>query len=259
MKGSFKNTAIKIRRSLLNKIVPEFIWPKDALIDGTKIQIRNTPYSVGTKWILRKGTYEVAERKLISRFLKPGLVVFEMGASVGILTAIMSQIVGALGKIISVEASENLTSFSRIWLEEKGNVKVLTGYAFPVFDGKNLIKINAFDESLGSLGGIVSYELNSSPQKEKYAKENREVYDIKQISEQFGILPDVLVIDIEGSETVLLQIEPALSKSIKYILIELHPHLYGTSIQNEIIDSISAQGYKLESNEGDVYLFERLN
>lgn len=255
MKGSFKKAVLKIRRYLLS-FVPEFLWPKEVFIDGVGIPIRNTPYSFGTRWILCKGTYEVSERKLIEQFLKPGSIVFEMGGSIGVLTAIMSKIVGTSGRVISVEASDDLTSFSRQWLEKKGNTKILTGYGFPVFEGKSLVKINSFDKSLGSLGGIVSFELNANVD-ENISDDKVKVYDIRQIAEQFQINPDVLVIDIEGSETLLLNVAPQLPLSVKHVLIELHPHLYGLSVMNSIINRINVQGFNIMRQEGDVYLFDR--
>jgi len=75
-------------------IVPEFVWPKEATIDGVNFKIRNTPYSFGTKRGLKTGNYEVSERKLLKAQIKPGDNIIEMGGSIGVLTAILGNYTG---------------------------------------------------------------------------------------------------------------------------------------------------------------------
>src|SRR4051812_33865047 len=117
----------RIRRTLLKRLVPEFVWAKSVLIDGAEIRVRNAPYSFGIKRVLSVGNYEMDERRLLAKIIQPGEVVVEMGGSIGILTAIIAQKVGPSGFVVSVEASVNLSGYSRTWLETGNNVKVVTG------------------------------------------------------------------------------------------------------------------------------------
>ena len=242
-----------IRRKLLRTFVPEFIWPKESTIDGVSFKVRNTPYSFGTKRALKSGIYEVSERKLLQQQIKSGDVIIEMGGSIGVLTAILGNHTGKNGFVVSVEASENITAYSKTWLEAKGNIKVLTGFGFPVFTVNKKIKINSFDQQGGSLGGRLSFDVS---------EENNEaaegMYDIETIMQQCNISPTVLVIDVEGSEKIIISDKPNYPASIRVILMEMHTYMYGEEVRKQIIQRIVDEGFKVMGDENDVYLFERI-
>lgn len=241
-----------IRRKLLRTFVPEFIWPKESTIDGVQFKIRNTPYSYGTKRALKSGNYEVSERKLLQGQIKPGDKIIEMGGSVGVLTAILGHHAGSNGFVASVEASDTITSYSKTWLEAKGNIKVLTGFGFPVFSVNKKIKINSFDQQGGSLGGRVSFDVS-----EENTEAAEGMYDIESIMQQCNIAPTVLVIDVEGTEKIIITDKPNYPASIRVILMEMHTYMYGEDARKQIIQRIVDEGFKVMGDENDVYLFER--
>jgi FkbM family methyltransferase len=243
-----------VRRHLLKKLVPEFIWPKEVNIDGVLFNVRNTPYTFGTKRALVKGDYEVFERKLMKSQIQIDDVVFEMGGSIGVLTKILSESVGSGGKVYSVEASEVITSYSKEYLEKNGNITVCSGFGFPVFSVENKIKIQNFDDSSGPLGGVVSFE-NNDQEESNESKNN--IYDIKKLMEISETSPTVLVIDIEGSEKILLDYKPNYPKSVRMVLIEMHTNVYGEVMRDKIIQNIVDDGFKVELCQQDVYLLKR--
>jgi hypothetical protein len=49
-------------------------------------------------------------RALITDILRPGDLCFDLGANVGLLTAIMAQLVGSAGKVIAVEPNPAVTA-----------------------------------------------------------------------------------------------------------------------------------------------------
>lgn len=251
-----KNLAIKtldnLRRNILKFVVPEFVWPRDIIIDNAKIKLRGAPYNFGIKLSLKKGEYEGPERNLIRSYNLNGEVIIEMGGSIGILTAILANKVGNNGKVISVEASQRISSYSRRWLEKNQNTKMITGFGFPVAEVKVMIDIMKFDESGNSLEGQVIYKTTN-----KGLTNDSSVYDIQKISSLYNIKPTVLVVDIEGSEKIILDQKPNFPSTIKLILIELHSNLYGESNKLEIINRIIAEGFFMKANEGNVFLFER--
>lgn len=242
------------RRYLLMKLVPEFVWPRRVIIDGEIIQVRNSPYSFATRLLLVRGNYEMPERKLLQGIICPGDTVVEMGGSIGVLTAVMRTMAGSNGSVFSVEASAKLTGYSRKWLEQKGNVTVLTGFAFPVYHCQHVMEIDGFDESPGALAGIVSFKQRKEGSQQWKTQED--VYDLKTIAERFSITPKILVVDIEGSERVLLFDDMRLPAGLCYILMELHPRIYGEQQMKAIIDKMNQLGFPTESNEADVYLFK---
>src|SRR5688572_26469704 len=103
------NKLYSIRRWILARIVPEFIWPDYAEIDHITIKIKGTPYSYGIKKLLSTNPdgYEYPER-VFCRQIKKGDRVLEMGGSIGVLTRIMAERAGPTGKILSIEASQEL-------------------------------------------------------------------------------------------------------------------------------------------------------
>lgn len=241
-----------IRRKLLRTFVPEFVWPKESVIDGVRFKIRNTPYSYGTKRGLKTGNYEVSERNLLRNQIKPGDVIIEMGGSIGVLTAILGHHAGSNGFVASVEASDKITAYSKTWLEAKGNIKVFTGFGFPVFSVNKKIKVNNFDQEGGSLGGRVSFDVS---EESNDAAEN--MYDIETIMRQCNISPTALVIDVEGTERIIISDKPNYPSSVRIILMEMHTYMYGEEARKQIIKRITDEGFTVKGDENDVYLFER--
>ena len=245
------------RRMVLKHFVPEFIWPKYVTLNSVSIPIRNMPFSFGTKNGLLKGGYEAAERQLLQNSLRPNDMVIEMGGSVGILTAIISEYVGPQGRVISIEASKKLTFFSKKWLEPKGNISIVTGFGFPVYSVNKNLKVDKFNEDGGSLSGVVSFSNVCGGNEEK--TDESKIWDIKKICDKYDISPTVLVLDIEGSETILSNQNPYFPASLRLILIELHPWMYDDKCEKEIIKKITDEGFYLIEKVITSYLFERNN
>lgn len=241
------------RRWLLRTFVPEFVWQREAVIDGVVFKVRNTPYSFGTKKALQNGNYELSERQLLKGEIRPGDVIIEMGGSIGVLTAILAHQAGDTGQVISVEASKKITAYSKAWLEAKGNIKVITGFGFPVFAVNNTIKLIGFDEEGGSLGGTLHFDLLAHA---SHVNDDT-IFDIQKIMQQLSVSPTVLVADVEGSERILAAVKPLYPLSVRLVLMELHEHLYGPVIRDEIINAITVDGFTVKHHVSGVYLFER--
>jgi len=245
-------TVYILRRFILKHLIPELLWPKYVVIDGTHIKIRNTPYSFGIKWLLSKNheRYELAERSFIAE-LSEGDHVLEFGGSIGIVTALIANKIGKNGKIVSVEASDSIVQYSKNWLEEFGNVTVLPAFAFPI---TSRIPMNtSFDGGGGSLGGIVSFEHD----KTNATIQNKQHFFIEDAGDIAEFFPNVLFVDIEGSEQVMLEHKPNFPETIKKIVIELHPGLFGQEINQKIIDVILDEGFELEKTLETVHQFVR--
>lgn len=247
----------RVRRTLLRVLVPEFVWPKSVLIDGAQIQVRNTPYSFGVKRVLKLGEYELQERRLLSTIVQPGDVVVEMGGSIGILTAIIANKVGRSGFVISVEASVKLTEYSRTWLESGNNVKVLVGFGFPVWQLQHPIEIQKFEEKWGSMSGRLTFNTASLATRDRSSKPSHPLYDLRALSEFAKRPPVTLVVDIEGSEGIICSQKPEFPRSLRNLLIELHPEIYGENTKNEIIGRIEEDGFRKVADHGNVFLFTR--
>ncbi|KAF0242838.1 MAG: hypothetical protein Q8K64_05605 [Sediminibacterium sp.] len=245
---------LKLRRILLSILVPELYWPKSVNINGAEIAIRNEPFSFGTKWILKKKNYEGAEINLVSKILKGGESILEMGTSIGVLTRVMSKLVGEKGKIITIECNEDLYNSCLRWSKQNTNVQLIRGYGFPIFSAPTDLTIEGYSDDLGSLGSRVDFSLQGSD-----TANNEYIYDIETIEKRFNFAPSVLVVDVEGSEEIILNQNFTLPNYIKYIIIELHSGMYLHKLesQNSIIQAIKNAGFELIEKIADSYLFER--
>lgn len=243
------------RRSLLRRIVPEFVWPETVSIDGVNIKVRGQPYSFGVKRCLVQDAYEVPERGLLQRFIEPGMQVLEMGGSIGILAAVVSDKIGPNGRLVSIEADADIAGYSATWLEEGGQTKVLAGFAFPVWELDKAVGVAGFDTASGSLGGTV--ELSCGESDEAVGREN--IWDISRVCRETGLQPDVLICDIEGAESVLLDSAPQLPRSIANVLMEIHPHKFpnGDKDVERICRTIESEGFELREIVGMSYWFSR--
>jgi FkbM family methyltransferase len=240
-----------IRRWLLMNLVPEIVWKKYVIFDGVKIPVRGMQYTFGVKWVLTRGLYEDSERFLIRKILKEGDSVLEMGASIGVVTAIISDLIGSSGRLISIEASELLANQTRQWIELKGNVKIIHGFGFPVYEVPNKYGFVSYKFDGNSLGGYIDFSESCE------SKRSTNIFDLSRIESEFKFKPTSLVLDIEGSEIVLLEPNIEIPEYINNIVIEMHPGIYGENMEMKIIAKFFELGFIYKIELKHVYLLSR--
>lgn len=243
----------RARRGALKALVPERTWPEEVFVDGVPIAVRGAPYSFGAKRLLVSGNYELPERRLVALALRSGDRVVEMGSSLGVLTAVMARRVGDSGRVVAVEADAALAEYSRGWLSVGGIVDVVAGFGFPVNTLPSRLRVTGFDNSGGSLGGTVAFTLLEGDE----AVDRSDCWDIQRISSTFRLDPQVLVVDIEGSERVLLEAAPEWPGSLRDVILELHPGAFvsGIADRDAIIEVIAKQGFELQDRVADTWWF----
>lgn len=241
----------KLRRWILRRFVPEIVWPSYVILDGVKIAVRGMPYSFGVKLSLSKRQYEQSERTLLCKVIKPGCSVLEMGGSIGILATICVNKVGPEGRVVSVEAAEWIAAQTGSRLAMYPNVSVTNGFAFPVTSVPTSFSCGQFLDSGNTLGGRIDFAADAP------ALANDRVFDISRLQSEFAIAPDILLIDIEGSELVILEPTATIPECVKHIIIELHPDLYGDAKEKQIIAALNKLGFSLVEELKHVYLLTR--
>lgn len=242
----------RVRRWLLKHLVPEWVWPPVVHLDGVPIPVRSMPFSFGVKRILCDGSYEASERRLMNRVVRPGDVVLELGGSIGILATIAAEKVGASGSVVTVEASERLTRHSARRFADRQNVCVLTGVGFPVWLAPDSVRGSVFCDTGNSLGGRVVFREPGSG-----GPASHEVYDLARVTRECRIDPTLLLVDIEGSEAVVLEPGMSLPPCVQHVIIELHPGLYGDDVERQIVDAFTGFGFRVAEEVSHVYLFSR--
>ena len=250
-----KKIIYNLRRSILKFVVPEFIWPKLVYLDEVPIRVRGMNYSFGVKSILVDGSYEKPERDLLTKVDLNGFVIIEMGSSIGILTQILASKVGAAGKVIGVEADQKIANQVTKDLSGHKNIEIIYGFGFPVGKVDEHITISNFDSSLGSLGGIVNYEVTNEGTQQQPA--DSMIFDLERIIARDNLLPDMLVIDVEGSERIIIDNNSSYPDSVRHILIELHPGLYTEEAKEQIIAKLLENGFTIKAQLSNSYLFSK--
>ena len=79
---------------------------------------------------------------------------------------------------------------------------------------------------------------------------------LAQLLEQCPFRPDTLVIDVEGSETCLVE-GPPLPLDIRQVVIELHPHRIGYDPCFTIVRWLRDQGFEVLRMQDWVLLLRR--
>jgi hypothetical protein len=242
----------RVRRWLLKHLVPERVWPPVVQLDGVSIPVRGMPFSFGVKRILCDGSYEASERRLMNRAVRPGDAVLELGGSIGILATIAADKVGTSGRVVTVEASERLTRHSASRFANRQNVRVLTGLGFPVWLAPDSVRGSVFCDTGNSLGGRVVFRASGAG-----GPGAHEVYDLARVTRECRIDPTVLLVDIEGSEAVVLEPGMSLPPCVQHVIIELHPGLYGEEVERKIVAAFMDFGFHVAEEVSHVYLFSR--
>lgn len=245
---------ISARRWVLKNFVPEWCWPVEVVLDHVRIQVRNRPFSFGVKRILVNGSYEECERRMVVKACREKDHVIEMGTSIGIVSSIISNLIGDEGKLVTIEADKALVGVARETLCANSNAVVIHGFGLPLWSTEGL-QVSRFDNNLGSLGGRAVIEHRTA------VESDSRIWSLHRICEQHDIDPTVLVCDIEGSESVLLEHEFDPPKSLKHIIIEIHPSLLpeGENSVENICANIQRAGYKLKERDDINFWFTRGN
>src|SRR5690349_13557368 len=76
--------------------------------DGGRLRVLPTLVARRNCAAIRFRTYEAAERRMVSRFVRPGDRVIELGSSIGGISSVLKRQVGPRGEVALVEARADL-------------------------------------------------------------------------------------------------------------------------------------------------------
>jgi FkbM family methyltransferase len=202
-------------------------------------------------WIrdaIYKGFYECDECKLLQSFLEPTDIVLEIGAGIGLTSAIVSSKVQYSKHI---EANPELISLI--------SVNIGLNSSQPDFHTVAEAAVTALPTSNEQV------PLHMSDNFWNAALAQRDVHNnsIAQHASFFGDLVrernyTFLIMDIEGYELEILS-NNTIPQGIKKIMIELHPKAIGYSGVSSCISILRTQGFDAVANSGNSFCLQRLN
>lgn len=229
------NMQVKI---INDKVLGELIFPEyDTLISG---MIQNF------------GTWEPFEQSWISSNVFPGSVVYNLGANIGYHSIVSSNSQKGSGRVVAVEASKDLCEIIERNCQNKNidNIEVFN-LAITDRDGSRTIyysESNCGDNRVSnSNAGDRSEQIESTT--------------INNLIEEVGEEPDVIIMDIQGWETHVLNSMRKTDKKVK-CLFEFTPNFIiemGFSVEKEIKNIIDSGWVIKNLNDQLIDIYEIYN
>lgn len=214
---------------------------------GLPIELPETIHWDVLKQLVR-GTYEDAERQLISRYLDPKIPVVELGGSIGVVSAFLRSRLDPQTPLIVVEANPRVLSLcerNALRGDTENVTQVLLG---AITYDKDVVEFEISDDSLSNRIGTGK------------ASEVAKVPTIS-LSEVGGDFEEFsLVMDIEGAEFDLIERETKILRNCRLMIAEIHPH-YFPGDQNRskesFLASANAAGLNLAGEMDNVLVLTR--
>lgn len=184
------------------------------------------------------GEWEQESILLLSKLVKPGQIVLDIGANIGSFTIPLSKLVGTEGEVHSYEAQRVVSQLlnANVAMNELNNVHV---YNAAVGDNTNDINVpKIIYESEANYGAVSLVDTNWTTVG-AVEKVSQVVLDQKYFIEGANCL-SLMKIDVEGMELNVLR---GASKIVKYCKPILHIENNCVKDSKDLISWISAQGY----------------
>jgi FkbM family methyltransferase len=191
------------------------------------------------------GRYEPQDTALLRRLLKPGMNFIDVGANWGYFTLVAAYLVGAGGRVLSLEPDPRLYKILGENVERNG-LRHVSAHRVAASDRDGTLTLAGFDESGGNFG--LSRVVEEAPDgASRFSVASRSLDALLDEREGFGQV-DVLKMDIEGAEDLALSgMRVGLARGrYRCVLLELHPTLLaerGRSV-SEVVDLLVSAGYR---------------
>jgi FkbM family methyltransferase len=211
-------------------------FPLKLIPDKTVLPILQGP-SKGKKWIKGSsindcwlGTYELDKQILFSKYIKPGMTVFDVGANVGLYSLLASVFIGGNGKVFSFEPlPENIFYLKKhIEINKLKNVKVIEK---AVSDKVSTVRFNFGDNrSAGYISNDGEIEVETT--------------SLGEFIKEGNPIPDLIKMDIEGAEyEALVGAKEILKTKKPVIFIATH----SAELRAKCLKLIAEFGYTVKS------------
>lgn len=181
-------------RRLAHRILLKLV-PSDVTVAGQKLYLN--PNDPVLSPAIAFGVYENYETEIFRQFCKPGATVVDIGANVGLYTAIAASCVGKTGKVIAIEPHPESFQYLRKTIEANG-----------------LSQVNAFNAALGDRRQVVSLFLTDENKADsriydatgKRRQIDTQMSNLDHLLEESGIdAVQLIKMDIQGAEGLALR------------------------------------------------------
>lgn len=222
------------------------VKPSSILLDGVKIGVDYQNWSdLMVREVLLE-RYELPERLLIQRLLRPDDRVLEIGGGLGLIALLAGRIVGD-DNVAIYEANPRLIETIEANFARNGRIApvhnaAVVGHAVNGSAATFHLHRDFWASSLVDKPGMVeSIEVPTISLSDLIARHR----------------PSVLIMDVEGAEYDMLL--PTDLSSIDRLCLEVHSRYIGLEKISEIVQSLLASGFNIDlpESEGEILLFSR--
>jgi FkbM family methyltransferase len=222
-------------------------YPKKIKFGRFTFKFRSSRLTQGMKKDLNLNidNYEIGERILIEKYIKEGDIVVEAGTSIGLITGMISNLIGPKGYIFTIEGDKNLVAIAQDINKLNNNVHFFNGIL--VFTDETYFEF----VNDGWLGG---HKLKDSNIFDKKITLSKAISCFHLVN---SLRANVLILDIEGEEENILLYD--IPNIINKIIIELHPNMYKVNSNDLLVNYFKKQGFSQKENIQNVYSFIREN
>lgn len=191
--------------------------------------------SNATCWM---GMYELEKQQAFQKFVRPGHVLFDLGANVGFYTLLGSLLVGTTGRVIAFEPAQRNISYLRRHI-----------------DLNHIANCDVFEVAVSSSDGTAFFETSALPVMGHISQPGHGAgYQVQTMMLDHLVdngtipVPNVIKCDIEGGEyEALMGARNALRRYRPIILLATH----GSDIHKDCCSLLRDLGYELTSLSGD--------
>jgi FkbM family methyltransferase len=181
---------------------------------------------------------EPAQTAQMSKALRTGNVFFDIGANVGYYSLLGSRLVGSSGHVYAWEPLPRNISYlyRHLTINKVTNVTIVPFACFSVFD-----VVNFQPSPVAAMGRV----LPQRSQKHGGGRPGMLLVagvTVDQLCEHLKIQPDVLKIDVEGSEMHVLR---GASKLLKYKNPAIFLSTHSKKLKQSCLQVLKAYGYKI--------------
>lgn len=191
------------------------------------------------------GEMEPEQTAAMTAMIKPGDVLFDIGANVGYYSILASRLVGENGRVVAFEPLPRNVDFleRHIELNDAGNVTV---QRLALSDKRGMSRFTTGQNSaMGHIGKDGELEV--------------ETVSLDEVVAELGITPDVIKMDVEGSEMdVFRGGEETLKRAKPSIFLSTH----SDELRTSCLSFLQGLGYKVQTIDVHEFLAvfdERLN
>lgn len=182
------------------------------------------------------GTWEPNVIRAVTETVKPGMTIIDIGAHIGYYSLLFAKCVGPSGRVF---AFEPLPDNFALLQKNVGLNNLLNVYALnqAVFSRTQEITIAAPDDQPNPGSGSMHNEAG-------HKHYRVEAISMDDFCEKLALRPDILKMDVEGTEyDVLIGAKETINRYRPNLFIELH-HFDGNLTANRVPDLLAGWGYQ---------------